>query len=165
MDVRIENLAVKKLVGHRIRMSLSGNRTAELWQKFMPRRKEIKNNLSNDLFSLQVYEKSSDLNNFNADTVFEKWAAVEVADFDAIPDGMKTFTLAGGLYAVFNYKGLPSAFQETFEYIFNTWLPVSGYSPDDRPHFEILGSNYKNNDPDSEEEIWIPIRSKENAGK
>jgi AraC family transcriptional regulator len=43
-------------------------------------------------------------------------------------------------------------------YIFNTWLPKSGYQLDRRPHFEILGEKYKNNNPDSEEEIWIPIQ-------
>jgi predicted transcriptional regulator YdeE len=31
---------------------------------------------------------------------------------------------------------------------------------DNRPHFEVLGDKYKNNDPSSEEEIWIPIRKK-----
>ena len=28
-------------------------------------------------------------------------------------------------------------------------------------HFEVLGKNYKNNDPNSEEEIWIPIMDKD----
>jgi AraC family transcriptional regulator len=37
-------------------------------------------------------------------------------------------------------------------------LPASGYELDDRPHFEILGERYKNNDPDSEEELWFPVR-------
>ena len=31
------------------------------------------------------------------------------------------------------------------------------------PHFEILGAQYKNNEPDSEEEIWIPIQLKQNG--
>jgi AraC family transcriptional regulator len=43
-------------------------------------------------------------------------------------------------------------------YIFNTWLPQSNYQLAPRPHFEILGEKYKNNHPDSEEEIWIPIQ-------
>ena len=34
------------------------------------------------------------------------------------------------------------------------------YTLDDRPHFEILGEKYKNQDPDSEEELWIPIKPK-----
>jgi hypothetical protein len=29
---------------------------------------------------------------------------------------------------------------------------------DDRPHFEVLGSKYRNNDPESEEETWIPTK-------
>ena len=37
---------------------------------------------------------------------------------------------------------------------------TSKYSIDNRPHFEIIGEKYKNNDPNSEEEIWIPIKPK-----
>jgi AraC family transcriptional regulator len=29
-----------------------------------------------------------------------------------------------------------------------------------RPHMELLGEKYRNNDPHSEEEIWIPIEPK-----
>ena len=47
-----------------------------------------------------------------------------------------------------------------FQYIFGTWLPTSIYTIDNLPHFEILGKKYKNNDPTSEEEIWIPIKLK-----
>jgi AraC family transcriptional regulator len=39
-------------------------------------------------------------------------------------------------------------------------LPNLGYTLDDRAHFEVLGEKYKNNDPLSEEEIWIPIKKK-----
>ncbi|MDP5096829.1 MAG: GyrI-like domain-containing protein [Flavobacterium sp.] len=39
-------------------------------------------------------------------------------------------------------------------------MPNSEYQLDNRPHFEILGAKYKNNAPDSEEEIWIPIKRK-----
>jgi predicted transcriptional regulator YdeE len=37
---------------------------------------------------------------------------------------------------------------------------ITNNLPDDRPHFEVLGKNYKNNDPVSEEEIWIPVRAR-----
>lgn len=45
-----------------------------------------------------------------------------------------------------------------FRNIFGVWLPASGYTLDRRPHFEVLGEKYKNADPNSEEEIWIPIK-------
>ena len=65
--------------------------------------------------------------------------------------------MPGGLYAVFFYKG-SSSDTKIFQYIFTNWLPDSGYTLDNRPHFEILGENYKNGDPGSEEEIWIPVK-------
>lgn len=90
---------------------------------------------------------------------FEKWATVEVSDFENVPDNMETFLLREGLYAVFDYKG-SSSDGSIYEYIFWQWLPNSPYQIDDRPHFEVLGKKYKNNDPSSEEEIWIPIVEK-----
>ena len=127
----------------------------------MPRRKEIKNIVSNDLISMQVYKDILDLINYNYEEKFEKWASVEVTDFNSVPVGMLSYVLKGGLYAVFLFRGPASNGPETFKYIFTQWLPGSGYDLDSREHFEILGDKYKNNDPDSEEEIWIPIKRKQ----
>jgi len=149
----------KKLTGQWLMMSFANNRTGELWRGFMPRRKEIKNNLSPDLISMQVYNAIPDFSHFNPNIVFDKWAAIEVSDFDLVPDQMGTCTIGGGLYAVFMYKGLNTD-DTIFRYIYTIWLPASEYVLDDRPHFEILGEKYKNGDPDSEEEIWIPVKMK-----
>jgi AraC family transcriptional regulator len=158
MTPRIESLQEKKLIGKRLTMSLANNRTGELWQTFMPKRRAIANAISNDLISLHVYPPTY-FANFQPTLEFEKWAAVEVSNFENVPAEMETFILTGGLYAVFDYKG-SSSDPSIFQYIFGTWLPSSDYFLDDRPHFEVLGANYKNNDPNSEEEIWIPIRKK-----
>lgn len=154
MTPRIETSNEKKLVGLSLPMSYAANTTGLLWQKFMPRRKEITNNVSGDLISLQIYPPGFD---FGPQTQFEKWAAVEVTDFDHVPDQMKTFVLPGGTYAVFDYKG-SSNDTRIFQYIFMEWLPKSGFTLDNRPHYEVLGAKYKNASPDSEEEIWIPVR-------
>ncbi len=158
MTPRIESLNEKKLIGKRLTMSLANNKTGELWQSFMPKRREITNTISNDLISMQVY-KPTHFADFKPTNEFEKWATVEVTNFGSVPTEMETFLLAGGLYAVFEYKG-SSNDPSIFQYIFGTWLPSSDYFLDDRPHFEVLGDKYKNNDPNSEEEIWIPIRQR-----
>ncbi|MBN7811448.1 GyrI-like domain-containing protein [Algoriphagus sp. H41] len=155
---RIETLTEKKLVGSRLSLSLTNNRTAELWRAFMPRRDEVAHALSRDLISMQLYPASY-FAQFDPATSFEKWAAVEVSDFAGVPAGMETFVLPGGRYAVFDYRG-SSRDTSIFQYIFTQWLPSSGYVLDERPHFEVLGEKYKNDDLDSEEEIWIPVRSK-----
>ena len=142
-------------------MNLAENKTSELWRSFMPRRKEITNFLTTDLFSVQVYDQTLNFGDFNENTRFEKWAAVEVSDFESIPDRMESIILPEGLYAVFLHKGAASEGARTFRYIFGIWLPGSEYQLDNRPHFEILGEKYKNDDPASEEEVWIPVKPKD----
>jgi AraC family transcriptional regulator len=157
MYLRIETIPEKKLIGKRLKMSFSNDKTIELWQSFMPRRKWILNSLSNDLISLQIYNDDF-FDNFNPHTEFEKWALSEVLDFDNVPENLEVFTLQGGLYAVFLHQNATSTPEKTFGYIYKTWIPNSEYNLDNRPHFEVLGYNYKNNDISSEEEIYIPIR-------
>ena len=158
MEYRIETLPEKKLVGQRMLMSLSENKTVDLWKSFMPRRNEIKNKVGDELFSMQIYDPLY-FRKFSPDREFEKWAAIEVTDYETIPEGMKKVILPGGLYVVFLYKGTASEAGPVYQYIFSEWIPNSRYDLDTRPHFEILGRKYKNNDPDSEEEIWIPIKN------
>jgi len=159
MEAPIINiLAQKVLVGKKLEMSYSNNRTIELWRSFMPRKKEIRNQVGSELYSMQIYNGVFDFQNFNQNDTFTKWAAIEVTDFEHIPKEMESYTLKGGLYAVFTYKGSLIDFQRTFQSIFDVWLPNSDYQIDDREHFELLGEKYKNESPDSEEEIWIPIK-------
>lgn len=152
----IKTLMPKKLVGQKLVMSIEENKTGQLWSGFAPKIKEIQNRAGNDKFSLQMYSMDH-FRVFDLSKAFEKWALVEVSSFDNIPIEMEKFELEGGPYAVFDYKG-SSADSSVFQYIFGEWLPNSGYQLDHRPHFEILGEKYKNNDPESKEEIWIPIK-------
>jgi len=156
---RIENLKEKILVGDRMKMSLAADKTGALWYSFMLKRKAIKNNIGTVLYSIQNYDDSYFIN-FNLNTEFEKWAVIEVSDPYNVPDGMEIFTLPEGLYAVFFYKGDVGMGGEIFRQIFEIWLPDSDYILDKRPHFEVLGKNYKNSSQDSEEEIWIPVQPK-----
>jgi AraC family transcriptional regulator len=91
---------------------------------------------------------------------FDKWAAVEVPDFNMVPGNMDTITLPGGLYAVFSYKGPASAVSKLYQYIFQDWLPEAAFLLDNRPHFALMGAKYKAEGLNSEEEIWIPIKPK-----
>ncbi|MEC4049101.1 GyrI-like domain-containing protein [Flavobacterium sp. SUN046] len=158
MQACIKTIEPILLVGYNLSMSFENNRTFELWSSFMPRRKEITNTISSDLYCVQEYEPNV---TFNNTTPFIKWATAPVTHFNSVPNNMHTITIPSGLYAVFTYKGLPSNFAKTFNHIFFEWLPNSIYQLDNRPHFEILGSKYKNNDPTSEEDIYIPIKLKD----
>lgn len=43
----------------------------------------------------------------------------------------------GGSYAVAGFVGSPDTIREAWEALYRTWLPGSGYQPDDRPCLEI----------------------------
>jgi AraC family transcriptional regulator len=157
MEPLIETLEEKKLIGQCITTSLTETRVVELWKGFMQRRKEIEHTIGTDLYSVQTFDNNY-WTNFNPANTFEKWASIEVANFDHVPDNMETLIIPNGLYAVFIHKGLPSDGPKTFQYIFGTWLPNSKYTVDDRPHFGVMGAKYSNTDPSSEEKLWIPIK-------
>ena len=149
----------KICVGKCLTMSLSENRISELWRSFMPEISNIPHRLNKEIISAQVYQ-SDYFKAFDPSKKFTKWAAVEVNDTTSNNnDEYRILNIPGGLYAVFHYKGLSND-TSIFQNIFGTYLPASEYELDQRPHFEILGDKYKNMDPESEEDIYIPIRLK-----
>ncbi len=159
MDPRIEILPEKKFIGKKIKMSFLNNKTQELWKSFMPYRKQITNNIGNELYSIEVYEPLF-FKVFDPEREFEKWAAVEVTSHCLVPEGFETLVTYGGLYAVFLHHGPASEGPKTYKYIFETWLPHSDYIIDSRPHFAVMGEKYKGDSDNSEEELWIPVKMK-----
>jgi AraC family transcriptional regulator len=158
-EPEIKTIEDKKLVGISLHTSLADDKTGILWKRFMSRKKEITNAKSDDLFSVQVYDEGFMEGQFNSQSVFEKWAAVEVEDYSQIQEGLQGLKLPGGLFAVFIHEGTSREFARTAQFIFGEWIPASEYSLDNRPHFEVMGKDYKGHEnPDSKEEIWIPIK-------
>jgi AraC family transcriptional regulator len=157
LNPTIINFPKTKFIGKNLTFSYADYRAFELWSSFMPRRKEIQNAIGVNLYNIQVNPENFD---FHPKTLFVKWAAVEVSSFDVVPDEMETLEIESGLYAVFQYKGDQQGAAAFFNSIYTEWLPNSDYELENRPQFEILGEKYKNNDQNSEEEIWIPIQLK-----
>lgn len=159
MNPIIEEGSERYLVGYAANISLEKNETASLWQRLMPLRDKIKNRFGTDYFAIQNYDAGHDFRNFDATTSFEMCAAIEVDSPSELEFGMQIFIIPAGLYAVYTHKGLASDFQASYQ-IFRQWLVLSDYMVDFRPHFQVMGAKYKNGDPSSEEDVWIPIKKK-----
>ena len=158
---RFENFSGTLLVGMRTHLSLKENTTRDLWSRFMPARKEIRNVRGSDLYSVEVYDDTTFFRNFDPGKTFEKWAAVAVDTLtETLPVGMERLEIEAGLYVVFSYTGFPSEAHKMYAYIYGHWMPDSDYEPDSRPHFALMGSGYKGEHPESQEELWIPVRKK-----
>jgi AraC family transcriptional regulator len=157
---RIEVVPAMQLVGLGEEMSRADDATVRLWQTLMPRRHEIENRVATSYLSMRIYSKPgmAPEEMFAPDTRFEKWAAVQVADGGAVPVGMRSYSLGGGMYAVFLHQGPASGFPDTMRYIFGTWLPQSQYELDDREHFELIPEGWTPTDAQAQEELFVPIR-------
>lgn len=157
MTCRIEHIENRLVVGMKTTttiMNISED-TKRLAKVFMPRRAEIKNRHRLHVFSIQNYVANFDPSDVSAE--FDKWVAVEVETVAHLPEGMESFTIASGIYAVFDFKGTVSDIPKSRAYIFGEWLPQSGYQLDQRAHFEIMAEDYSKQLPQIEEELWIPI--------
>jgi AraC family transcriptional regulator len=70
-----------------------------------------------------------------------------------------TMDLPGGKYAVAHFELKADEYEGAWNFVFGTWLPESGYQPDDRPSYEFY-----RNDPSQHPEgkhivdIAIPVR-------
>ena len=155
LQPEICSIGNRTLIGMSEKMSLSQNATGNLFVQFMPRREEIQHWAHQNVYDLREYPYGY-FESFDPTRAFTKWAAMQVIEVEGIPEGMEVYHLQGGTYAVFQYKG-PMGDPAIYEYIFNKWLPYSGYTLDNRPHFDILSPKSNPQDPSSEKEIWIPI--------
>ena len=156
---KIIDIKEKIIVGCSVSNSVVHDKTGMLWQKFMPKRKQIENRLNSDYLSVEIYPKGLKFRDFDEETEFEKWAAVEVSKIESIPEGMKTLTIPDGKYAVFIHHGLAADFPKTLKYIFEDWMPNANFEEDSRPHFEVMGDKYYGpTDANSQEEVWVPIK-------
>ena len=155
---RVSLQSDKLLVGMAAKISVASDATPSLWQRFMPRRKEILNAVGEALYSVQDFSESGGFASFTPEIVFEKWTAVEVANRNGVPNEMQLYALRGGHFAVFDHYGPPSEFPKTLNFIFSQWLLQSEWQLDDREHFEMLLPGWRADDLNAREEVWIPVK-------
>lgn len=160
MKHRIEMTEERRLAGIRQTMSLTDNNTADLWRRFMQLHHQNMGDLQNNLIYMQLYDQHY-FNEMDPKKPYEKWAAIEVPKDETVPPGMDSFNLPGGLYAVFEHKGMHITAPQTLGYIFGEWLPSSTYDLDHRPHLQVLDKHFKHEARESNEEIWVPVRLRE----
>ena len=156
--VEIIDISDKKLVGTKIKMSLTNDKTFALWKSFKSQLTAISNRVNSNFYSVQIYSPDQDFKDFNVNTIFENCAAVEVRDHLEIPEGMESLIIPKGKYAVFTHNGLAKEAFKTTQYIFADWFPKSKYQLGKGLHFQIMESDYRPDDLNAKETFWVPIK-------
>ena len=75
------------------------------------------------------------------------------AEPGAVPAGMRRWDVPENTYAVF--ETTLAEIGRTFDFVYNTWLPGSGYRHAAAPYFERYGENFSPDNPGLS--IYIPV--------
>lgn len=68
---------------------------------------------------------------------FRYFAGVILPEGSGLAEGLERYEMPGGLYASYRLMGPYALISATFQTLFGSWLPQSGFEPDDRPVIEV----------------------------
>lgn len=154
----IKTIPEVKVIGIRGKTSLNDNLLPNLWEDFHRNNSKIANK-AEPLKYYGICENDKPNNQFGENASYSEVVGIEVKSFDYIPDGMVSKIISQGKYAVFTHKGSINKLQETYEYIWGTWIPFSKVEIDMRDDFELYDERFKGtNNNLSEIDICIPIK-------
>ncbi len=158
MEVVIVEREPLKVVGMKIRTTVEENKIPELWNKFIPRMIELDEVAVPECsLGICLYEGED----FDESGSFSYLAGVVVKDDSIIPEGMIYHEIPKTTVAVFTHTGSLDELHETYDYIYNEWLPASGYDLAEADELEWYDSRFKFGEEDSQMDIHIPIKKAE----
>jgi AraC family transcriptional regulator len=106
-----------------------------LWASFLPRLGEVPHAVPGVCYGVvsPVHDSSDQLQYF---------AAIEVSQRAALPDGMLALEVPGARYAKFGHLGPVNGIDNTVNYIYSSWLLSSGLSHSGGVDLEVYDSRY-----------------------
>ena len=159
MKVIITERDALKVVGMKIHTSIKENLIPQLWNDFIVRMDEL-NEVSVPNCSLGICLNET-ITEFDADSEFDYLACRVVKDDSVIPTGMEYREIPAQLVAVFTHFGSLEILSETYDYIYDKWLPESEYKLSEADEIEWYDSRFKFGEKDSQMDIHIPITKKD----
>ena len=138
------------VVGMKYRGKNENDEIPQLWREFWPRTKEILHRVPANV-AYGVIDKFDEEKG-----EFDYVAGLEVESPSEIPEGMTGVELPDQTYAVFDCT-LPTL-METIGYVYQEWLPGSGYIRTEGPEFELYDERFDMAQGKLDMAIYIPVR-------
>jgi len=126
----------------------------QMWDVFNQRMKEIKASSNEEYFGLCFSNPEG-----AKEGEFEYVSAALVADDKDIPDNMVYREVPEYKYVVFTHHGKLDKLGETYEYIYNTWLPQSGQKlHPSKFDMEVYDKDFAHQKDESKFYIYVAIQ-------
>lgn len=169
MNYKIVERNEIKLVGIKERVYLKRENTIpKLWGKFFLEENKIKNKVEGSYYGVafNMEIKNNLAKDITTDAIceFDEMIGVEVSSFDHANEEMFKKIINPQKYLVFTYKGNPndkdfvSKIQKTYDYLYGSLLPATEFQVDKEFNFELYDERFKENNDNSEFDIYIPIK-------
>lgn len=152
------------IIGFKCSNTMRKIRIPALWRKFIQERNKIENMIDGTTYGIYLYDTKIEKIEITDELEFEYLAGVEVTQVNRIPTGMTVHRIPARKYAVFTHRGRLMELQKTYDYIYKTWLPGSGMDFLPAEHFEYHGPNFTGDTPESETQVYIPIKTEQKYG-
>lgn len=122
----------------------------ELWSRFGARIGTIPHQVDRISYGVCIPK------NLESDE-FTYVAAVEVSQFDALPDDLTCVDIPQSYYAVFTHQGSVGTIAQSMDYVFGQWLPNSTYEPTGTPDFELYDERFNPMTGSGAFDIYVPL--------
>lgn len=151
-EPRIENGRVLLIAGltERYRSETVQNIPSQ-WQRFAQHIGHVPGQVGNVAYGVCA--------NTDEDGNMEYVSGVEVSSFTDVPQELSRLRIPEKKYTVFTHRGHISGIGNTWNAIWNQWLPKSGRQADDAPDFERYDDRFDPKTGTGDVEIWIPLKS------
>lgn len=122
-----------------------------LWQRFSPSIGAITNQIDGCTYGV--------CHNRDEQGGFDYLAGIEVSNFAALAERFQRMKIPVHSYAVFIHPGHIARLRDSFAYIWNHWLPQSGYTVGDSPEFVRCSHDFDPAAGHGRVEIYVPIEA------
>ncbi|KPA99632.1 GyrI-like domain-containing protein [Pseudomonas asplenii] len=122
----------------------------DLWDAFVPHIGNVPGQLGDETYGICC--------NPDGKGGFEYIAGVAISRLDDLPELYRWVELQPQYYAVFEHHGPLATLKQTFEAIWQQWLPNSGHTAADAPEFERYSADFDPQAGTGKVEVWLPIR-------
>lgn len=145
-----ERLLLVAGFGQRFTQDTSGA-IPELWERFVPHIGKVPSQVGEVTYGVCC--------NTDQQGGFDYIAGVEISKLDDLPERYRWVEVQPQQYAVFEHQGPLHGLPQTFQYIWNTWLPQSGRTAADAPGFERYSADFNPRTGAGVLEIWVPLNA------
>ncbi len=97
--------------------------------------------------------------NITAEEKLRTSACMTVPQGTEVEGAVGKMTIPGGAYAIGHFEIAETEYEKAWTAMYGTWLPQSGYQPDDRPCFEMYHNDPKDH-PEHKHivDVCVPVK-------